>query len=122
MEYLACLSCCVYACWVPSIACSTLQGATLFVASPPKVRVLPAAVLAALVEAVLSCPALPPQWRVFTDMGRELVQQGRHGEAERYFKKVRALHGLEGRQGHALLCPAVRPMRSSWHWALPSLC
>ena len=30
-----------------------------------------------------------PQWRVFTDMGRELVRQGRHGEAERYFKKVR---------------------------------
>jgi hypothetical protein len=28
------------------------------------------------------------QWRVFTDMGRELVQQGRHSEAERYFKKV----------------------------------
>lgn len=28
------------------------------------------------------------QWRVFTDMGRELVQQGRHGEAERYFKKA----------------------------------
>lgn len=34
-------------------------------------------------------PCVPPlQWRVFTDMGRELVQQGRHGEAERYFKKA----------------------------------
>lgn len=30
----------------------------------------------------------PLQWRVFTDMGRELVQQGRHSEAERYFKKA----------------------------------
>lgn len=29
-----------------------------------------------------------PQWRVFTDLGRELVQQGRLSEAERYFKKV----------------------------------
>lgn len=36
----------------------------------------------------LSPPPTPQQWRVFTDMGRELVQQGRHGEAERYFKKA----------------------------------
>lgn len=38
------------------------------------------------------CPCCLPahvlQWRVFTDMGRELVQQGRHGEAERYFLKA----------------------------------
>lgn len=40
---------------------------------------------------MLCCGACAPrpQWRVFTDMGRELVQQGRHGEAERYFKRVR---------------------------------
>ena len=28
------------------------------------------------------------QWRVFTDMGRELVQQGRHAEAEAYLRRA----------------------------------
>jgi hypothetical protein len=40
-----------------------------------------------------------PQWRVFTDLGRELVQQGRLGEAERYFKKVPPLLCLGGARG-----------------------
>jgi hypothetical protein len=38
-----------------------------------------------------SCLHAPPsvlQWRVFTNMGRELVQQGRHAEAEAYLRRA----------------------------------
>jgi hypothetical protein len=39
-------------------------------------------------QPVAASSSATAKWRVFTDLGRDLVQQGRLSEAERYFKKV----------------------------------